>query len=117
MVNYRPNCRAVLTGKRSLENYLDSDSIFEASGIRIDPSDNDDVAELVARNTYERSEKQQPWEELPARSRKRRRDRAKRWLNTRAVERMTMQRLALRDPSGEVLSWLKTIGALATYES
>jgi hypothetical protein len=113
MVSYRPNCRAVITGKRSLENYLAADCIFEASGIRVDPSDHDDVAELVARQTYERQQKQPLWQELPARSRKRRRDRAKQWLNRQAVERMTAERLALQAPQGEVQSWLETIGRLA----
>ena len=113
MVNWRPNCRAVLTRKRALENYLDPQAILEASGIRIEFSDDDHVADLVARHSYERSPKPLPWQELPARTRKRRRDKAKQWLNTRAVECMTPQRLKQRDPDGEVQSWLMTIATLA----
>jgi hypothetical protein len=45
---------------------------------------------------------------------KRRWDRAKKWLSTKAVEHMTLQRLADRDPQGEVRSWLLTIADLAT---
>jgi hypothetical protein len=113
MVNCRPYCRAVLTSKRSLENYLDSDAIFEHRGIRIEPSDHDDLADRVAQHVYERQEKVVSWHELPARARKRCRDKAKRWLNTRAAERMTVQRLANRDPNQEIQAWLKTIAALA----
>jgi hypothetical protein len=53
------------------------------------------------------------WELLPLRARKRYRNHVKRWLNTRAVDRMTANRLAERDPDGEVRGWLATIAELA----
>ncbi|MDB5392452.1 MAG: hypothetical protein JWM11_8098 [Planctomycetaceae bacterium] len=34
---------------------------------------------------------------------------AKRWLNTDAVDRMTLDMLMHRDPDGELLSWLRAI--------
>lgn len=114
MVNCRPDCRAFLTAKRSLENYLDGDSIFEASGIRIAFGDQDDVAELVARQVYAGRYHALSWDASPARARKRRRDKAKQWLNVQAVERMTPSRLAQRDPQREVRSWLETIAQLAS---
>jgi hypothetical protein len=46
-------------------------------------------------------------------NRKRLRDKAKKWLNTRAVEQMTVARLAERDSSGEIRSWLATIAKLS----
>jgi hypothetical protein len=113
IVNRRPRCRAELTGHRSLENYLHATAIFEASGLSVEFSGDDHVAELVARQAYERQERTVPWESLPARTRKRRRDHCKAWLNTRAVDRMTPERLAERDPAGEVRSWLETIARLA----
>ena len=113
VVNWRPRCRAVLTRMRSLENYLHPTAIFEASGLRAEFSGDDHVAELVARLAHERHEGHILWESLPARARKRRRDKAKVWLNSRAVERMTPERLAERDPEGEVRSWLETIARLA----
>jgi hypothetical protein len=113
IVNWRPNCRAYLTSKRAMENYLESDAIFEAIGIRVEFSDDDDVADLVARWAYERHEGHLSWEKLPGRTRKRRRDKVKPLLNTAAVERMTPERLAHRDPDGEVRSWLTTILHLA----
>lgn len=42
-------------------------------------------------------------------------DKAKVWHNTQAVERMTPQRLAERDPKGKVRSWLDTIARLARH--
>ena len=54
-----------------------------------------------------------PWEELFRRTQTRRRNRVKRWLNTKAVDRMTPQRLAERDPKGEVRSWLEAMMRLA----
>ena len=112
MVNSRPGCRAEITSKRSLENYLHSAAIFEASGISVEFSDEDNVAELVARRAHEAHEGSIPWDHLPVRSRKRLRDKSKKWLNAQAVEQMTPERLAERDPSGEVRSWLTTIAIL-----
>ncbi len=112
-VNRRSRCRAVLTEKRTLENYLAPSAIREAGAVEITFCDHDHVAELVARQMHARLDRQPLWDDLPARTRKRRRDRAKKWLNTRAVERMTPGRLAERDPKGEVRSWLATIARLA----
>jgi hypothetical protein len=50
---------------------------------------------------------------LPGRARKRFRDRAKHWLNTSAVERMTPERHAARDPDGEIPRWLRATAELA----
>ena len=109
MVNSRSRCHAVITSKRSLENYLQRDAVFEASGIAVAITDDDNVPELVARKVNERHESQVPWDELPARVRKWC-YKAKRWLNTRAVDQMTAARLAERDGS-EVRAWLATIAA------
>ncbi len=113
MVNSRQRCCAAVTTKRSLENYLHPDAIFEASGFSVAFSDEDNVPELIARKANERHEPSVPWEELSVRARKRLRYKAKRWLNTRAVEQMTVARLAERDVSGEVRAWLATIAALS----
>ncbi|NQT40152.1 MAG: ATP-dependent endonuclease [Planctomycetes bacterium] len=112
-VNRRPRCQAVLTDKRSLENYLTPSAIREAGAVDITFGDRDHVAELVARRMHARLTGQPPWNDLSARRRKRRRDRVKKWLNTRAVARMTPERLAKRDPVGEVRCWLATIARLA----
>jgi hypothetical protein len=113
IVNHRPGCHAVITKKRSLENYLHPGAIFEARGITVEFSDVEIVADLVARRLHEREGNQPAWDNLSPRTRKRRRNRAKRWLNTTAVERMTAERLAERDPDGEIRSWLETIARMA----
>ena len=41
-------------------------------------------------------------------------NRAKRWLNTAAVEQMTVTMLNERDCDGEIVSWLLTINDLLT---
>ena len=51
VVNWRPGYCAVLTPKRSLENYLHSDAVFKASGVRVAVSD-DNVADVVACALY-----------------------------------------------------------------
>ena len=112
IVNLRPRCRAAVTAKRNLECYLHPAAILEASGIEVEFSDHDSVAELIA-GRRRNSGRQVPWDDLPQRTRRRQCARVKKWLNTRAVERMTPARLAKRDPDGEIRSWLATIARLA----
>ena len=112
LVNQRPNCRAFVMRKHSLENYLHPDCIREISGLALTYGDDDDVAELVARGCHERSGRPPAWEVLPGRARKRFRERAKRWLNQLAVELMTPELLAASDRSGEIRNWLQTAGEL-----
>ena len=113
IVNLRPRCRAFLTNKRHLENYLHPQAVYESSGVHVEFSDDDYVADVIAQYRFARRPDSIPWNEVPARTRKRRRDKVKKWLNTDAVERMTPALLAERDPDGEVLSWLETIVRLA----
>lgn len=113
LVNRRPGCQAAVTTKRSLENYLHTAAIRDIRGIDLTFGDDDDVAELAARACYLLRRETVPWRLLPARARKRLKDRAKHWLNTYAAEQMTVTRLAERDPAGEVRSWLAAIGRLA----
>lgn len=112
LVNQRRNCRAFVTGKRALENYIHPHCIREISGLELSYGDDDDVAELVARGCHERSRKPPAWEALPGRARKRFRERAKRWLNRLAVELMTPDLLAASDPAGEIHNWLQTAAEL-----
>jgi hypothetical protein len=113
-INGRLNCIAFLTGKRAMENYLHPDTIFEVSGLRVAYSDQDDVAQAIARAGYRENNSRIPWEAVPPRARRRRLHKIKKWLNTQAVERMTLERLTQQDPGGEVLSWLMIIGRLAS---
>jgi hypothetical protein len=112
VVNLRPRCQAVLTHKRALENYLHPSAIREVSGVDLEFADDDNVAELIAQRLYGEAD-ETAWAELPRRGRTRRTNRVKKWLHTKAVDRMTPARLAERDPEGEVISWLTTITRLA----
>jgi hypothetical protein len=112
IVNSRPRCRAAVTLKPRIENYLHPDAIFEALGIRIAVSEDEDVSNLVASQMHGRHRPDVSWDDLPARARRRSQWKAKKLLNTRAADRMTPGRLAERDPSGEVRSWLAAITAL-----
>jgi len=105
-------CQAVVTSKRSLENYLHPEAIREACGVELTLSDDDHVADLIAARLVER-QGGPPLADLTRRAQVRRRNRVKKWLHTKAMDRMTPQRLADRDPQGEVASWLQVIAAMA----
>lgn len=105
--------RAFITSKRSIENYLHRQAIFDASGVSVDFCDQDHVADIVACKSLIDKGVRRPLGLLSARTRKRIRNRAKHWLNRDAVSCMTPERLAQRDPAGEVIGWLHCIGELA----
>lgn len=112
-LNRRPRCRATLTTKRALENYLHPAAIRAALGIDLVIDDETPVADATAQAILWRNSPQASWDALPHRSRKRRRERAKRLLNTVAVLHMTTIRLRERDPKGEVQGWLHCLEELA----
>lgn len=114
LVNRRPRCRAFVTTRRSLENYLHPAAIYEARGVLLTYSADDDVAERAARGLFISSPTTASWDELSRRARRRLRDRAKTWLNTTAVERMTIGRLREHDTAGEVIGWWRAIRELLT---
>ena len=113
IVNCRDGCRAVVTRKRSLENYLHPRAIFEAGGVRIEIADDDDVAEMVAQKRFLNHEPERNWGDTTARCRRRLKNQAKQWLNRAAVDRMTVELLTASDPDGEIRSWLTAIGEMA----
>ena len=117
IVNERPACSAAITAKRSIENYLDPEAIFEARQVHVEFSDDDDVADVVAHAPFSRLHPQVTWTDLPPRSRRRLRNRAKGWLNTAAVDQMTVERFLQRDQAGEIVSWLEAIRRLADGET
>ena len=107
--NSRPGCRAALTKKRSLENYLHSTAIKATFGVSIATTDDAPVAELVARSLSEMSSL---WGSHSRRQQQRAIYRVKRRLNTETADRMTTELLSERDPDGEVLGWFRTIADL-----
>ena len=109
LVNRRPDCRALLLQKLSLENYLHTEALFEAGGGHIPVDDHERMGTVVARHWYLRRPQVREWDALSPRSRRRMANQAKHWLNTDAVDRMTLAMLVERDPDGELLSWLRAI--------
>ncbi|QGJ68596.1 ATP-dependent endonuclease [Planctomycetales bacterium 10988] len=116
-LNRRPRFRAVLTKKRSLENYLHPQAIFAAKGLQLQFTNTDDVGELAAIEILRQKGIHCDWDSLSLRTRKRLRSQAKRWLNSEAVEQMTTELLRQSDPEQEILGWLRAIRDLvATNE-
>jgi hypothetical protein len=111
-INALPRCHAVVTRKRSLENYLHAAAIREAKGLQLAFGDFDDVADLAARAEFGNRVTDVPWDTLPSRARRRLRNLAKGWLNAGAADRMTVARLAERDLAGEIIGWLRLIAGL-----
>lgn len=112
-INRRTHCRAVLTKKRSLENYLHPRAIEAVADIMPEFGDHDCVASEVAQRVFDSRHDDYSWERLDRRPQIKLRNRAKHWLNTSAVEQMTVSQLQERDPNGEIISWLETISQLA----
>ncbi|MDB5335671.1 MAG: hypothetical protein JWN70_1290, partial [Planctomycetaceae bacterium] len=108
-INARDDCRALLLSKRALENYLHTAAIVNAGGGMVVVNDTDSIALAVARDWYQRQPQTLPWDELTPRARRRLAARCKRWLNTQAVNAMTLGMLRQRDPAGELISWLREI--------
>ncbi len=114
LLQARPRCQAMLTQKRSLENYLHSAAVREALGIDLNITDDLLVAEAAAQALFEQPGPSCAWHDLPARARRHRRERAKKLLSMQAAECLTAEQLAERDPAGEVASWLQAIRELAS---
>ncbi len=111
--NNKPNCTAVLTQKREMENYLHADAIKAARPeVEIQFGDFDDVPTLAARALHDASDSSNAWDNLAEEKKGKKVSQAKKWLNTQAVERMTPELLAARDPDGNVKSWLTKIAEL-----
>lgn len=116
-VNARPGCQAFVTTKRSLENYLHPTALVLAGGVSLEFDDESCVADCVGRQQAAAFGIEPVWDQLSRRTRARFANRAKRWLNTVAVEHLTRDLLAASDPQGEVLHWLRTISRLGQDRS
>jgi putative ATP-dependent endonuclease of OLD family len=110
-INTRPGCAAVLTAKRALENYLHPAAIMDACGIDLRFGDAVDVPGLLAREKLARTGGLS-WTELPYRSQRRLREKAKKVLNIQSVKHMTPTLLAEQDRHAEITGWLRTIRRL-----
>jgi len=108
----RPRCSALLTSKRSLENFLPVDAIQRLAHVTVEVTDDNDVALDLAIAWWNGSPRSKSWSSLPDRRRKKLRERAKRFLHQRVVPQLTPDDIAESDPHGEISSWLQEIGRL-----
>ncbi len=114
IVNHRLHCHAVITQKRSLENYLHPSALAITGNVHVEFDDFDCVSAVVAKAMYQRGPGQLAWQLQSQRARSRMTNRTKRWLNTVVAEHMTPELLAERDPAGEVISWLQRMALMAS---
>jgi putative ATP-dependent endonuclease of the OLD family len=114
-INNRDRCKAVITQKREMENYLHYEAINEAyeqvSNIELGLNENfgehDDVPLSIAKNVHELSGSPNQWEDLKADAKDKKISKAKRILNHVAAPLMTIDRLDEIDPDKQVLSWFQ----------
>lgn len=111
--NSKLNCTAVLTQKREMENYLHPDAIKAARpDVDIQIGDFNDVPLLAAKAVHGASGSDNNWDDLTDEKKEKKDSKAKKWLNTDAVENMTPELLNERDPDGDVRGWLTKVGQL-----
>src|SRR5262249_16231958 len=101
--------KAVLTRKRTIENYLHPDAVREAFGLsgesELSISSNDCVVTNILRILGR--------DHLRGEERKKVESHVKRNLNTDAVDKMTLSRLKQSDPESDIEGWLCEIESLA----
>lgn len=119
-INLRDRCKALITGKREMENYLHFEAMNEAYarisislGLSGNFGDFDDVPASVAQKVHTIGGSQNLWAELDDNTRKRKISKAKVHLNDAAASLMTKARLDLVDPGGDVINWFAQMKQLA----
>lgn len=111
--NIKPNCTAMLTDKKEMENYLHTNAIKDArADVDIQVDKFADVPELAAKALHDASDSQNGWDELTDEKKGKKVSKTKKWLSTDAVEKMTPELLAKRDPKGEVRGWFTKMAEL-----
>lgn len=110
--NCRPYCRAVLTNRRGMENYLDATLIHETLGVEVSFGPDDDVATVVARRIFELGHPIVRWEGLVPSAKKRLRERVKRLLNTRFLSRMTIADIDRNGGADDFRRWFGIIAEM-----
>jgi hypothetical protein len=123
-INLRDRCKAVVTGKREIENYLHHEAINEAYtavckinlGLVANFAAFDDVPVKIAEMVHAASGSPTVWAALDEERRNKKVSGAKRNLNEHAASSMTKARLDQVDPDGHVLSWFTEIKTLANLQ-
>lgn len=111
-INQRQYCRAEITQKREMENYVHFEAInqaYAANGITLGLTANygdfDDVPTEVAHRVHDASGSAVPWASLGVEKREAKTLNAKRIINGLSAKRMTKVQLDGLDPAGEILQW------------
>ncbi|MFW9879878.1 MAG: ATP-binding protein [Candidatus Thorarchaeota archaeon] len=112
-----PYKKAFITEKLEIENYLHHEAIIDAyfdngiNNLSIDPIlDDMDVPLKIAEQLYIRDGSN--WNSLDFDTQKKKADEKKKFLNTQAVDKMTIQRINDRNSYDEMLLWFNTIKQL-----
>jgi putative ATP-dependent endonuclease of the OLD family len=120
-INSHSNCKAMLTEKREMENYLHRDAIVSAynqNGVDLSITSNfsdfSDVPQEVAIMVHNKSDSDKTWEELSTEKRNDKILNAKKILNSIAPQFMTMELLKEIDQNDDLLSWLNNINEMLT---
>ena len=109
-INRKKICKAFLTNKKEMENYLHPTAIKIAmEHVEISFGDFDDVPLLVAKAIHESSESDKPWDAVSDKKKEEKMRKAKARLNTDVIRCMNPDLLKERDPDGDVLLWLSQI--------
>ncbi|MDD5079948.1 MAG: ATP-binding protein [Candidatus Omnitrophica bacterium] len=119
-INVRPNCRAICTAKKEVENYLHKDAIlaaYLANGINLTITNNfadfDDVPKIIAEMVYNASANGcRQWGTLTPERQEAKIKNAKKLLNSTASLNMTKAMLDEIDPTHDLLSWFQEIKSL-----
>ncbi len=112
-INMRDRCRAVVTGKKEMENYLHFDAINEAYvqqsnlalGLAANFDDFDDVPATIAALVHNASGSPNAWADLEVDVQENKISKVKRNLNHVAVSLMTKARIDDVDPAADILGW------------
>lgn len=123
-INLRARCKAVVTGKKEMENYLHHDAINEAYarvcdiklGLAANFAAFDDVPIKIAEMVHAASGSPNAWAALDLETRGKKVSKAKRILNEHASSSMTKARLDQVDPDGHVIGWFTEMRALANLQ-
>lgn len=100
---------AFLTEKGELENYLHPAAIQTCKGVSVCIDDFCDVPELAARAVHEADDASTDWEVVDEEKRRKKRGRAKRWLNADAVGAMSLELMKERAAIDELFCWMTAI--------
>jgi predicted ATPase len=120
LINKRDRCKAVITGKKEMENYLHFEAINEGyemrSAIKLGLSTNfadfDDVPAKIAECVHIASGSPKAWDQLESDIREKKISKAKRTLNYIAAKLMTKDRIEQIDPNANIIGWFQQMTQL-----